>query len=143
MNIRIEGINELVNKLNKLVDGADSGLQKGLLEGGELVRSDAVMNVPVDSGELRESIVVELLDKTAVAITATAEHGIYVEFGTGSKGDSSVSHTTKKGWVYFNENTNSFVYTTGQAPQPFLVPALFNQKDAVIQAIKNGILGAI
>ena len=84
-----------------------------------------------------------MLFRSSVVIGPTAEYGIYVEFGTGSKGDSSKPHTSKKGWVYYNEKTGGFVYTTGQAPQPFLIPALYSQRDAVIAAIKQGLLAEI
>ena len=143
ISIRLEGIGELTTRLDKIVNGADSGLMNGLMRGGEIVRAEAQANCPVDTGELRRSITVEQADGTSVTVGTNLAYGIYVEFGTGSKGDSSVAHTAKAGWVYYNEKTGSFVYTTGQAPQPFLVPALYSQKDAVIEAIKQGILEAI
>ena len=114
-----------------------------MLRGGELVRAEAAANCPVDTGALKQSIVVEQADGTSVIVGTNLEYGIYVEFGTGLKGDSSVAHTTKGGWVYFNENTGGFVYTTGQTPQPFLVPALFSQQAAVVEAIKEGMLNLL
>ena len=100
MNIRIklEGLDNVLGKLDKLAGGADRGLKKGLLRGGELVRAEAAANCPVDTARLRESIVVQQKSGNSVTIGPTAEYGIYVEFGTGSKGDPSVSHTTKSGW---------------------------------------------
>lgn len=92
---------------------------------------------------LNENIVVQSEGGNSVLIGPTAEYGIYVEFGTGSKGDPSKPHTSKKGWVYYNEKTGGFVYTTGQAPQPFLVPALYSQKAAVIDAIRQNLLSEI
>lgn len=138
----IEGIDGLLAKLDTLGAASGSALNKALLRGGEIVRAQAAADCPVDTGRLRSSIVVEAGDGY-VTIGPTAHYGIYVEFGTGAKGDPSVSHTTKKGWVYYNKKTGGFVYTTGQAPQPFLVPALFSQKDAVIETIKDGLLEAI
>ena len=145
MNIRIklEGLDNVLGKLDKLAGGADSGLKKGLLRGGELVRAEAAANCPVDTARLRESIVVQQKSGNSVTIGPTAEYGIYVELGTGSKGDPSVSHTTKSGWVYYNQQTGGFVYTTGQAPQPFLVPALYSQAEAVVEAVKAGLLEEI
>lgn len=143
INIQIEGLGELQEKLNRLTRGATSGLTKGLLKGGEIVRAEAAANCPVDSGQLRQSIVVEQQGGTSVTVGSTAEYSVFVEFGTGSKGDPSVGHTTKSGWVYFNEKTGQFVYTNGQAPQPFLVPALFSQKDAVVEAVKQGLMEEI
>ena len=107
------------------------------------MRAEAAANCPVDTARLRESIVVQQKSGNSVTIGPTAEYGIYVEFGTGSKGDPSVSHTTKSGWVYYNQQTGGFVYTTGQAPQPFLVPALYSQAEAVVEAVKAGLLEEI
>lgn len=128
INVNIEGADALTSRLYKLCN-----IGNALLKGGEIVRAEAQANCPKDTGRLANSIV----------IGPTAEYGIYVEFGTGSKGDSSKPHTSKKGWVYFNERTGGFVYTTGQAPQPFLIPALYSQKDAVVEAIKQGLLAEI
>ncbi len=143
IQVILEGLDEVVGKLNNMVSGANSGLQRGLLRGGEVVRAEAVANCPVDTGALRQSIVVEAADGTSVTVGTNLEYGIYVEFGTGSKGDPSVSHTTKSGWVYFNESTGKFVYTTGQVAQPFLVPALYSQMDEVVKAVKQGILSVL
>ena len=143
ISVKLEGLDDVLGMLNKLSAGANSGLRQGLLKGGELVRAEAQANCPVDTGDLRESITVEQADGTSVTVGTNLEYGIHVEFGTGAKGDPSVSHTTKSGWVYFNERTGSFVYTTGQAPQPFLVPALYSQQAEVIEAIKQGLLSAL
>ena len=140
MEIRIEGLDELQEKLKTLAGGANENLKQGLLHGGELVRAEAQANCPVDTGDLRESITVEQADGTAVTVGTNKEYGIYVEYGTGALGDPSVSHTSKKSWVYFNEKTGQFVTTSGQAPQPFLVPALISQQSAVVEAIKAGLL---
>lgn len=140
ISIKLEGLEDVLGKLDKLAGGADSGLKRGLMKGGELVRAEAAANCPVDTARLRDSIVVEDAGGNAVSVGTNVEYGVYVEFGTGSKGDPSVAHTTKSGWVYYNQQTGGFVYTTGQAPQPFLVPALYSQRDAVIEAVKAGVL---
>lgn len=143
LHIQLEGLEEVTGMLNRLGEGAERGLEQGLLRGGEAVRAEAVANAPVDTGRLRQSIVVEQTDGTSVTVGTNVEYGIYVEFGTGSKGDPSVSHTSKEGWVYYNEKNGGFVYHKGQPPQPFLVPALLSQKDTVVEAIKEGVLGAL
>ena len=76
IQIRIEGIDEVVGKLNRLANGADSGLQKGLMQGGELVRAEAAANCPVDTGALRQSIVVEAADGTSVTVGTNLEYMI-------------------------------------------------------------------
>lgn len=138
ISIKVDGINDVIAKLNNA-----RNIENALLCGGEIVRAEAQANCLKDTGRLANSIVVQSEGGNSVLIGPTADYGIYVEYGTGSKGDPSKPHTSKKGWVYFNERTGGFVYTTGQAPQPFLVPALYSQKDAVIEAIRQGLLAAL
>ncbi len=92
MNFSIEGIDNVVDKLTQYASG--DKIQKGLALAGEVVRAHAVANCPVATGRLKGSIVSQV-DGDSVAIGPTADYGIYVEFGTGSKGDKSVSHTSK------------------------------------------------
>lgn len=138
ISVKVEGLDGVMSRLRQTTN-----IENALLRGGEIVRAEAQANCPKDTGRLANSIVVKAADGTSVLIGPTAEYGIYVEFGTGAKGDPKVKHTTKKGWVYYNEQTQSFVYTTGQAPQPFLIPALYDKKDEIIEAIKQGLLEEI
>lgn len=101
---------------------------------GEVVRAHAVANCPVATGRLKGSIVSQV-DGDSVAIGPTADYGIYVEFGTGSKGDKAVSHTSKRHWTYYSGGR--FYTTSGQAPKPFLVPALKNNISEIIAKFKE------
>lgn len=125
MNFSIEGIDDVVDKLTQYASG--DKIQRGLAMAGEVVRAHAVANCPVATGRLKGSIVSQV-DGDSVAIGPTADYGIYVEFGTGSKGDKSVSHTSG----------GRFYTTSGQAPQPFLVPALKNNISEIIAKFKEG-----
>lgn len=133
MNISIEGLDSVVDKLTEYATG--DKMQKGLALAGEVVRAHAAENCPVDTGRLRGSIVSQV-DGDSVAIGPTVDYGIYVEYGTGSKGDKSVSHTSKKHWTYYSGGR--FFTTSGQAPQPFLVPALKNNVSEIVAKFKEG-----
>lgn len=132
MNFSIEGIDNVVDKLTQYASG--DKIQRGLAMAGEVVRAHAVANCPVATGRLKGSIVSQA-DGDSVAIGPTADYGIYVEFGTGSKGDKSVSHTSKRHWTYYSGGR--FYTTSGQAPQPFLVPALKNNISEIIAKFKE------
>lgn len=121
LTISIEGTEGLISKLEQYTQGEK--IKKALTAAAEVVRDDAVENAPVDSGRLAGSITTTVEDTTAL-IGPTAEYGIYVEFGTGALGDSSVAHTTKKYWRY--KKGGRWYTTSGQKPQPFMVPALKN-----------------
>ncbi len=81
-----EGLNELEIKLDQL---ADVDLNKAVGNAIQTVRSAAVMNVHVDTGELRQSIYAEVEDNgdTATGVCWTNKpYATYLEFGTGPKG---------------------------------------------------------
>lgn len=132
ISVKIEGIDDVLGKLNQFVDG--ERMQRALAAAGEVVRADAAANAPVDTGRLAGSIVCNV-DGNSALIGPTAEYGVYVEFGTGSKGSPEVAHTSKKTWTYYKGGR--FYTTSGQAPQPFLVPALKNNVAEIAAKFKE------
>lgn len=131
INISIDGIDGLQDKFNDLINGEK--MENALARSGELVRSDAVENCAEDTGHLRASITSEVDGNTA-NIGTNVLYAVYVEFGTGK-------HSTKGGrqtpWTYKDPKTGKFHTTSGQKPQPFLVPALLNNQDKVQQIFKE------
>lgn len=135
VNIHIDA-SDVTKKLNGICENLTVGLPEVLGRAGEVVRADAVKNCPVDTGRLRGSITSRVEGNSAV-VGSNVSYGIYVEFGTGSKGDKSVSHTTKDKWTY--NSGGKFYTTSGQKPQPFLVPALKNNENKIKQLIRQAI----
>lgn len=85
-----EGLDELEIKLDQL---ADVDLNKAVGNAIQTVRSAAVMNVHVDTGELRQSIYAEVEDNgdTAIGVCWTNKpYATYLEFGTGPKGQRTM-----------------------------------------------------
>lgn len=132
ISVKIEGVDSVLAELNQLVNGVR--IQRALAAAGEVVRSDAAANAPVDTGRLKGSIVCNVEGDSAL-IGPTAEYGIFVEYGTGSKGSPGVAHTSKKTWTYYKGGR--FYTTSGQAPQPFLVPALKNNVAEIAAKFKE------
>jgi len=98
------------------------------------VRDAAVLLCPVDTGNLRNSIVNEVsVQKNIVRgrIGTNVEYAPYVEFGTGKYAENGLGR--KGGWYYEDEYGNVH-FTYGSRPQPFLRPALWQNK-AVIRRI--------
>lgn len=134
MNIsfKIEGAEELLGRLNETVSG--DKMNRALSAAGEEVRSEAAARAPTDTGTLRRSIVCNVEENSAL-VGPTVGYGAYVEFGTGAKGDPSVAHTTKKYWRYCKGGR--FYTTSGQAPKPYLVPALKACKNKVEEKFRE------
>lgn len=135
MNIHFD-VSGVVGKLDKITENLSAGLYNALQEAGEVVRKDAVLNCPVQTGRLRGSITVNVEGSTA-EIGTNVEYAQYVEFGTGAHGDKSVAHTTREKWTYYSGG--QFFTTSGHAPQPFLTPALKNNKDTIIKLIREAV----
>lgn len=136
MNIRFD-VSDVVSELDKMAGNLSAGLYNALQEAGEIVRKDAVLNCPVQTGRLRGSITVNVEGNTA-EIGTNVEYAPCVEFGTGAKGDKSVAHTTRKSWRYYSGG--QFFTTSGHAPQPFLVPAFKNNRDKIKQLIRQAVM---
>ena len=136
MNIHFD-TSDVMDKLGKISENLTMGLHNALGQAGEIVRADAVNNCPYITGRLKESITSKVEGNSAV-IGTNVEYAPYVEFGTGSKGDKSVAHTTKKQWTYYSGG--QFFTTSGQAPQPFLVPALKNNSDRIKTLIRQAVM---
>lgn len=135
MNIHFD-TKDVMGKLEKISGNLTMGLHNALAQAGEIVRAEAVMNCPVDTGRLRVSIVSNVEGNHA-DIGTNVEYAQYIEFGTGSKGDKSVAHTTKKHWTYYSGGR--YYTTSGQAAKPFLVPALKNNSDKIKQIIRQAV----
>jgi HK97 gp10 family phage protein len=136
VEVKVEGLDRLLKKLDKLGGSIEQSTQKALLKGGAMFESDAKERCPVDTGELRESIHTEAKDAQTVTVGTSCEHGVYVEYGTGPKGDPSVPHTTKKSWRYKGKD-GSWHTSHGQPPQPFMRTAFSKNKDKVVDAVKE------
>lgn len=144
----LEGASRLDKKLKNISNEMKTHiLEKAIGQGTQVVRSEAVLLCPVDSGELRQSIKtsVEASGDDINGITYTnKEYAAYVEFGTGPKGEESHSGIspeitpsyTQQGWNYKNDD-GEWIYTNGQPAQPFMYPALKNNEKKVKKLIKN------
>ncbi len=144
----LESADELIEKLNIISSKMQTEIvEKAIAQGVQIVRREAVLLCPVDTGELRQSIKtsVETAGDEVNGITYTnKEYAAYVEFGTGPKGEENHSGIspkitpsyTKHGWSYKND-AGEWIYTNGQPAQPFMYPALKNNEDKVKKRVKE------
>lgn len=137
MEIEVKGLDGLLKKLDKLGGGIEQSTQKALLKGGAVFESGAKEHCPVDTGQLRESIHTEAKDARTVTVGTNCEYAVFVEYGTGPKGDPSIPHTTKKYWRY--HDADGWHTSHGQPPQPFMRPAFSEGKGNVVDAVKESI----
>ncbi len=118
--IEVKGLDSLIDKLDGLADG--SLIDKGIALTASLVQSQAKLLSPVAEeagGDLRDSIKVSKVKDHTAEVYTNCDHAIFNEYGTGTKGDPEVPHTTKESWTYMGTD-GQFHTTHGMEPRPFM-----------------------
>lgn len=153
INVRFEGLDALLEQLEEMAEEIKDAALQGLKAGLSETVAWAKNAVQEDTGQLRNSIIStaerqgnEIYGKAV----AGASHAVYVEMGTGPKGQASdggkapigATYTTH-GWVYRDPKTGNFYYTYGQPANPFMYPAYKATKDTIKDKIAEAINRAV
>jgi HK97 gp10 family phage protein len=137
--IEIKGLQGVINRLRALGKDLDTVVDNSLHKSAYHVKRQTENNIEavgaVDTGRLRNSIVVEKVDKCRYAVGTNVEYAPYVEFGTGSLGDPIVAHNTSD----IGKNGRHFV---PHAPKPFLRPAFEAKRQEIKDDLAHDILKA-
>ena len=163
----IKGQKNLERKLNNISDLTGT-IEAAMRKEIRRVRNAAVAMCPANHGELRHSIRTDVTTENDAVIGicyTNNQYAAYVEFGTGPKGAANHSgispnvHPTyvQKGWWFpgkgippadadryhwpkiETEEGTPLYFTSGQAAQPFMYPALTSNE----QIIKDNIAKAV
>jgi HK97 gp10 family phage protein len=139
MAIQINGYDGLLDTLDGAADVSkiENSMQRACL----LVEREAKIKAPKDTGALRNSIKskVETSSGEIEGIVYTPlEYAPYVEFGTGLFAKNGGGRTDVP-WVYIDDKGEGHT-TSGQDAQPFLRPALDENKDKIIEILGEGLL---
>lgn len=137
MSIEIEGINELLSEFKELGDlkNFESGLKKACA----IVERAAKQKAPKGTGELRRSITskVEQNGNEIQGVVFTPlEYAPYVEFGTGLFAESGGRQDVP--WNY-QDDKGEWHSTSGMKPQPYMRPALNENREEILRILKEGI----
>lgn len=133
MAIEIEGLDKLLADLDRVGDA--EGVQQALGKACALVERSAKQKAPKDTGALRRSITSEVNGLEGVVFTPL-EYAPYVEYGTGLFAESGGRKDTP--WSY-QDDKGEWHSTSGQHPQPFMRPAVNENRERIIQLIKEGL----
>lgn len=137
-DIRIEGIEELEERLEGLIDVQK--LEAALGRACALVERSAKQKAPKGTGELRRSITskVEKDGTNPVGIVFTPlEYAPYVEFGTGLFAEEG--GRTDVPWNY-KDDEGEWHSTSGMKPSPYLRPALNENREEIKRILREGLL---
>ena len=137
MAIEFEGLDEILDSLDKLADTQQLNDTMGQV--CALVERDAKQNAPKDTGALARSIQSKVENNNGSiqgVVFTPLEYAPYVEFGTGLFAESG--GRTDVPWAYKDDKTGELIFTSGQKPQPYMRPALDNNREKIVRMIKEG-----
>lgn len=134
MSIKIENLDSIVKKLEEL-SNADN-LEGALGKAAAIVEASAKKKAPKGDGGLRNSITSRVDGNEAIVFTPL-EYAPYVEYGTGLFAEGG--GRTDVPWRYQDEE-KQWHTTSGMKPQPYMRPALNENREKVITILKEGLL---
>lgn len=135
--IELEGLEEVLEALKKVedVDAVKAALGKACA----VVERSAKEKAPKGTGELRRSITsrVEATGGELQGVIFTPlYYAPYVEFGTGLFAESGGRADVP--WCY-QDDKGEWHSTSGQHPQPFMRPALNENREQIIRILKEAL----
>ena len=133
MSIEVQGVDSIIERLEGLVD--ERKLQMALGKACALVERSAKQKAPKGTGELRNSITSKVEGEVGVVYTPL-EYAPYVEFGTGLFAENG--GRTDVPWCYQDDEGN-WHSTSGMHPQPYMRPALNENREQIKRILKEGI----
>ena len=137
MSIEFKGLDDVLKGLEEAasIDNYEDALKKACA----LVERSAKQKAPKGNGELRRSIEskIERDSDTIRGVVFTAlEYAPYVEYGTGLFAENGGRQDVP--WNYQDDKGN-WHSTSGQHPQPYMRPALDENREKILRIIKEGL----
>ena len=136
ISFKLNGVEQVLDAIEELSKTGD--VEKALGKACALVERSAKEKAPKDTGELRRSITSKVEEHNGVyqgIVFTPLEYAPYVEFGTGLFAESG--GRTDVPWHY-KDDKGEWHTTSGQHPQPFMRPALDENREKIIEIIKEG-----
>jgi HK97 gp10 family phage protein len=139
IDVKFEGVEKIFEQLDKIADIPTTKNAMG--KACALVERAAKQKAPKGNGALRRSITskVEVIGSNVIGTVFTPlEYAPYVEFGTGLFAEKGGRKDVP--WCY-QDDKGEWHTTSGMKPQPYLRPALNENKDGIRRLLKGGITG--
>ena len=130
--IEFEGLEEVLEEIESLADTGE--LETTLGKACALVERSAKELAPKDTGALRRSITSKV-EGTEGIIYTPLEYAPYIEYGTGLFAENGGRADVP--WNY-KDDKGEWHSTSGIKPQPFMRPALDQNRENIIRLIKEG-----
>lgn len=134
MNVEFEGAEKLIARLDKMSD--EAALKKSLETAALLVERSAREKAPKDTGALRRSIRSKVEGLEGIIYTPL-EYAPYIEYGTGLFAEGNGRKDVP--WNYQDDKGN-WHSTSGLKPQPFMRPSLDENRQKILEILKEGVM---
>ena len=135
MSIEFDGLNEVLEMLDKPVE--PEKLERTLMKACLVVERAAKQKAPKGTGELQRSITSKVEDGQGIVYTPL-EYAPYVEYGTGLFAEEGGRKDVP--WCYQDDEGN-WHSTSGMKPQPYMRPALDENREEILRVLREGLLG--
>lgn len=133
MSIKLEGLEEVLGSLDNIAD--TSGIEAALGKCCALVERSAKQLAPKGNGELRRSITSKVENEEGIIFTPL-EYAPYVEYGTGLFAENGGRKDVP--WNY-KDDKGEWHSTSGMMPHPYMRPALEENREQIIELLKEAI----
>lgn len=133
VEVKIVGVEKLVKKLS--TNSTMTAVKRTVVEGTAAVNGTAKNLCPVDTGNLRGSIHMSVAtDRTQVVgkVSTSTEYAMYVEFGTGTRGKSSLHPMSKELGLAYGD-------IKGMVAHPYMYPALEQHRKKILNDIGKAV----
>lgn len=138
MDLEIEGLEQFTERIQEMID--TRALERAMGKACAIVERDAITNAPKGHGDLRRSIQSKVENdghEVIGTVFTPLEYAPYVEYGTGLFAEGQ--GRTDVPWCY-QDDEGEWHSTSGQHPHPFMRPALNENRERILQIIKEGII---
>lgn len=139
INLELRNLDGVLDAIEELTDEKLIELEKGIEKACALVERSAKEKAPKDTGELRRSITSKVekdADGVKGIIYTPLEYAPYVEYGTGLFAENGGRMDVP--WNY-QDDKGEWHSTSGQHPQPFMRPALNENREKIKRIIKEAL----
>lgn len=136
LEIKIQNLNQVLDAIEDLVD--TEGMKRTVGKACALVEASAKQKAPRDTGALRRSITSEVsVDSNEISgvVFTPLEYAPYIEYGTGLFAEGEGRKDVP--WCY-QDDKGEWHTTSGMHPQPFMRPALEENREDILKILKEG-----
>lgn len=137
LSVTMTGLETIDREIDELLDSA--ALEHAVGLACAVVERDAKQKAPKDTGALARSITSEVEVKNGEVIGTVftpLEYAPYIEYGTGLFAESGGRKDVP--WCY-QDDKGEWHSTSGQKPQPFMRPALNENRTKILNIIEEAL----